>query len=598
MRFHRRRSDRPDSARGRLSSSLEVLEGRTLLSRGGVNPFGEYTPRDLSVYTLHTNTPTGYNVKHQLLQNAGVNSPLLGNEGKIVSGKDRAGNEWTIVVHGPGEVIVTDVSPNDNSLDDAIDTIQLVGTDINKTYVTGNVVGSFRVPTDSTTLFNRLIDTDGVRSIVLNGFTLTQTVTPVTGAANFATTGIYLAGGVRYLSFHDIVGRFDLATTTPPDAINVIIGDPSTPLTVQPSIHIDSIFNTVFNSSLSTVPAVAPQTVPSVNLIVNGSIKDLSFISTTNDPVIAGQQYLFGTIATTGRTAVQAIGVNTINVAGAATNFTASRNSQPFVTGFSGLNHLRKATFNGPTDAVGLDVNGKVGALTFNRGLGSPTGVFTGVATNSTSTTVGSGVPTGAEVPATLYGTPLDQYGYAAAGLVAGQVTATSLGSLTVNPANVVTQSPTNPDFTQINLPGTLVTIPRPGNALTNAAIISSGKIGKVHIVGNQVNSEIKSGFHYPSYSVGLEGTRAPSRTGPVKQTGSLVNGVTSATWRPYLNVYGTPVDTAGPGRIRGNLNGTIVTTNGVTALGNVGAGFYARFKKGYLPPPSAPTRVNGVLKK
>ena len=575
-----------------------------MLSQGGVNPFVEYTPRDLSVYTLHTNTPTGYNVKHQLLHNAGVNSPLLGNEGKIVSGKDRQGNEWTIVVHGPGEVIVTDVTPNDGSLDDAINTIQLVGTDIHKTYVTGNVVGSFRIPTDSTTQFNRLEATDGVRSIVLNGFSLAQTVTTPTGGVNYATTGVFLTGGVRYLSFHDIVGIFD--TATPNDSINIIIGDPSTPLTIEPSIHLDSIFNTVFNSAGTTVPAVLPQTAPSVNLIVNGSIKDLSFVSTTNHPVItgtnvpipAGQEYLFGTIATTGRTAVQAIGVNTLNVAGAATNLTAARDSQPFTSGFSGLNHLKSATFNGPTDAVGIDVNGKVGSLTFNRGIGSPVGVFTGIASANTNTTVGSGVPTGAEVPATLYGTPLDQYGYAAAGLVSGQVTAKSIGRLTVKPANVITQSPSNPDFTQIELPGTLVTIPRPGNALTNTAIVSSGDIGKVHILGNQVNSEIKSGFHYPSYAAGLEGTRAPSRTGFVKQSGSLVNGVTSATWRPFQHVYGTAADTAGPGRIHGRLkNGVIVSTNGATALGNVGAGFYARFKKGYLPPPSNPTRVNGVLK-
>src|SRR5262249_19739539 len=163
---------------GGLGSTLEVLEGRTLLSDNGVHPLGVYMPKDLSVYTLHTLEPTGYNVKHQLLSNPPPQSPLLGNEGKIVSGKDRQGNEWTIVVHGPGEAIVTDTTPNDGSLDDAIDTIQLINTDINSTYVTGNVVGSFRVQTNSTTDFNRLIDTDGVNSIILNGFNLAQTIAP------------------------------------------------------------------------------------------------------------------------------------------------------------------------------------------------------------------------------------------------------------------------------------------------------------------------------------------------------------------------------------------------------------------------------------
>ncbi len=42
-----------------------------------------------------------------------------------------------ITVHGPGKVIVTDTTPNDGVLDDDINTIQLVGTSINSTYVTG-----------------------------------------------------------------------------------------------------------------------------------------------------------------------------------------------------------------------------------------------------------------------------------------------------------------------------------------------------------------------------------------------------------------------------------------------------------------------------
>lgn len=585
MRFNRRRSDRPDSARCRLGSNLETLEGRTLLTSGGPHPFSVYLPKDLSVYTLHTNTPAAYSVKHQLLSHPGTQNSLLGNEGKIVSGKDRQGNEWTIVVHGPGEVIVTDTTPNDGSLDDAIDTIQLIGTDIHQTYVTGNVVGSFRVQTNSTTAFNRLISTEGVRSIVLNGFSLGQTVTPPAGTPNNVNTGIFLTGGVQYLSFHDIIAPIDTATTDAP--INVVIGDPSTPLTVQPSIHLDSIFNTVFNSTSTTVPPVVPVTTPTVNIIVNGQIKNLDFISTTNDTVPAWQEFLFPTIATTGRTSVQTAGIGHLNVAGAATNFTASRTAQPFQNGFSGLSGIKSANFNGPTDAVGLDVNGRIGRLRFNKGLGNPTGVFLGTSAS------------GAEVPATLYGTPLDKYGYAAAGLVDGQVTATNIGSLTVNPANVVTQSPTNPDFTQITRQGTLFTVPRPGNALTNATIVASQNIGKVQILGNQVNSEVKSGFDYNSFAAGLEGTRAASRLGRLHQNGTLINGVTSATYRPFLKFYGTPADTAGPGTIVGNTKTILADTGAATTLGNSGAGFFAAQKRGgYLPPPQSPTRVHGRLVK
>lgn len=575
MRFNRRRSDRPDKARGRLASSLEALESRSLLSQGGVNPFSVYVPRDLPVYYLHTTNPYPYSVQHQLLHNPSTQNSLLGNEGKIVSGKDRHGNEWTITVHGPGTVIVTDTSPNDGSLDDAIDTIQLVGTDIHSTYVTGNVTGSFRTPTSSTTEFNRLVDTDGVRSVVLNGFTLAETVPPAAGGPHNLNTGIFLTGGVNYLSFHDIVAPID--TSSNDASINVVIGDPSTPLPdrVQPTIHLDSIFNTVFDSTATAAPAATPVTTQGVNIVVNGQLKGLDFISTSNDTVGAGEQFLFPTVATTGRTSVQAIGVGSINVAGGATNFTASRSSVPFQNSFSGLDHLNSAHFRGPTDAVGLNVNGPVGTLHYDRGMGNPAGQFVGTS------------PAGPLVPATLYGLPADQNGYAASGLVAGQVTATSIKGIRILPANVVTQTPSNPDFVQLFRQGSTVYIPRPGNAMTNSLIASAGDIGKVHIVGNQVNSEIKSGFDYDSFAAGLEGTRAASKIGPLSHRGNQVNGVTSATWRPFTNIYGTPFDTAGPGKIRGSFNGTVTDTQAVTPLGNIGAGFFARTKTGgYLPPP------------
>ena len=85
-----------------------------------------------------------------------------------------------------------------------------------KTYVTGQTVASAHVLTSGTVLFNRLIDTSGVKSIVLNGFTLEETVTPPAAAAGenaslFLNTGIYLTGGVGLLQFHNIVAPQDQA---------------------------------------------------------------------------------------------------------------------------------------------------------------------------------------------------------------------------------------------------------------------------------------------------------------------------------------------------------------------------------------------------
>jgi hypothetical protein len=583
MRFNRRRSDRSDSARSRLGSSLETLEGRTLLSQKGLAIFGQYAPSDLPVTNPITHLPTPYSVEHQLLSNPSPQNPLLGNEGKIVSGLDRAGDKWTITVHGPGTVIVTDTTPNDGSLDDNIDTIQLVGTNINTTYVTGNVVGSIFVQTNSTVDFNRLTDAKGVRSVILNGFSLSQTVAPAAGTPNNLNTGIFLNGGVRYLEFHDINAPID--TSTNDNAVNVIIGDPSTPLKVQPTIKLDSIINTVFDSTSSTVPTNGPITSPTVNIVVNGQIKGLDFISATSDTVPAADQFNFPTVATTGRTSVQAISINTLEVHGAATNFTASRASVPFQNGFSGLSKLKKAHFAGPTDAVGLDVNGAIGSLSFDKGISNTANLFLGTTAD------------GAQIPATKYGVPADQTSYSGAGLIGGQVTATKIGQLKIGPSDVTTQSPSNPAFDQLFGTNTLTSVVQPGTAMANAVITTSGNIRHTKIVGNSISSEIKTGFHYPSYAAGLEGTRAASKIGKLKQTGSLLNSVTSATYRPFMNVYGTSADTRGPGKITGNLNGRLVSTGGTTALGNTGAGFFARTKNGYLPPPQASPRVNGVLK-
>src|SRR5512135_410685 len=141
----------------------------------------------------------------------------------------------------------------------------------------------------------------------------------------------------------------------------------------------------------------------------------------------------------------------------------------------------------------------------------------------------------------------------------------------------------TNPDFVQLYRQGEPAYFPRNGNALTSAAIVSAGSIGRTTLVGNTSSSEIKAG---------LEGTRAPSRIAPIEQRGDSINSAVSAPYRPYQHLYGTFLDTAGPGQLKGAL----YHTGGVTALGNQGSGFFARHKVGYLPPPQAPKRGHGVL--
>ena len=64
--------------------------------------------------------------------------------------------------------------------------------------------------------FDRLIATDGVRSIVLNGFNLSANVTPAVDQ----TPGIFLYGGVQTLKFNDIDAIIDTSVSTNPTLLS------------------------------------------------------------------------------------------------------------------------------------------------------------------------------------------------------------------------------------------------------------------------------------------------------------------------------------------------------------------------------------------
>ncbi|MGO8896877.1 MAG: hypothetical protein ACLQU5_00795 [Isosphaeraceae bacterium] len=621
----RQRSDRPDSARRRQFHTPEQLESRLVLSAALPSFLSLYTPSDLYVTNPITNQRIPISAR-DLMQHNNPNSSILSNQGKIVSGTDRAGDQWTITVHGPGQVIVTDTTPNDGALDDDIATIQIINSSLQSTYVTGTVIASSRVLTSGQVLFDRLIANSGVRSIVLNGFDLSDNVTP----AVEQTPGIFLYGGVQTLKFNDIDALIDTSVSTNPTQYQIVIGDPSTPLKVKPSIYLDSINNSVFDSTSTTIPT-APITTPSVLFSINGVVQNFDVVSITQSPVApnylaqsqggtvkewtgvpqsgpipAGYQFEFSVVGTTGRTSLQALAINHLNVVGKATNFTAQRDTTPFGSSLSGLKYIRKATFGGTADAVALDVKGPIGRLTFKRGLGDPTGV-----TNATETVANTNpnlTPTTVYLPATSYGVPLGSEGYPAHGLLGGAITAKKIKSLKVGPANYTTLTAQNPNFVQTGSTGAATGyMVNPGTALTNAAITTQGSIGHVTVTGNQLNSEIKTGFDYQSYLAGLQATREASRIARITQRGDLVSSVDSATFRPALNtkgmyVYSYTTGTAGNGSITGTstaalghgidaascskvtIAGSAYNTGGRTALGNYGAGFFARRIKGKLP--------------
>jgi hypothetical protein len=495
----------------------------------------------------------------EIINPANPNSPGFTNDAKIVTGTDRQGDRWVITVHGPGKVIVTDTTPNDGALDDDINTIQLFHTSPTKTYVTGNVIPSSLVQTTGDILFNQLVAVSGVKSIKLNGFDLSAAVSPPVTTP----TGIFLYGGVGVLSFNEVNANINTSVSTTP--YQIVIGTATTPLKVQPSIFVNNIVNLVFNSESATIPT-APITSPTVQFVVNGAIRNFNIVSATGGTIPAGFQIEFPVVGTTGRTAVQATAIGNLNVAGSARNFTASRAAVPFSSEASGLNRLGKATFGGNSDAVGIDVHGPIGKLTFKRGLGNPAGVFTAKASN------------GLLLPETTYGTPPGSTGYPAAGLSGGTIRATKIKKLAVLPANVLVRTPQNPQYVQLVQQGYPTYAVSPGYSLTNAAVVTTGSIGQVNVLGTQLNSEIKTGFDYTAFLGGLQGTRERrSAIARLLNNGDLVNSVASANFRQQDSNYSHATGNRGQGSITAQVTGERVVTGGTTPLGNTGAGLFAR---------------------
>ena len=589
IRSKRRQSDRPGQARQRSAASLEALEGRQLLASNAAP--GLYQAYNYIHPTSTTATPS-ISVAHPIGTATPAQLSALDEPSRLVTGKDRQGDEYIITVHGPGSVVVTDATPNDGVLDDDIDTIQIIGSTIN-TLVLGQVTTSARVTTSGTIPFNHLISENAVGHIELNGFSLQRTLSTPT-ATTSTTTGvtaqpavipepeIYLPGGVKYLAFHNIEAQTDLATGSGP--YNIIIGDPTTPLTVKPTIHLDAIFNSVFNSDVANPVNGVAQTNPTVNIVVNGQLHDLSVLSAGKAPLTtAGYSFQFPTVADTGRTSIQAKGVDHIKVVGSVTNTTVSRAPQPFQHGFSGVDHIGTVEVGGTADALGLDVSGPIGRLRLLRGLGNPAGSGTS---------------------ATTAGQPDPQRGYPSFGYQGGRIVATKISHVTVGAADLIRQTPSDPDLIQAKRQGSTVYATRPGTALTNATITTDGSIGRTTIVGNTQTSEIRSGFNNSSYIAGLEPVRAPSTIGKVRQRGDAVDAVVAATYRPGTSkTFGnaanaaTSTNVAGPGKITGKFSGNLYSAGLTTPLQNKGVGFYAKKKVGTLPPPATSTRnANGLI--
>ena len=623
MSSKRRRSARLDPARFRLGSYVEALESRQLLTQSPYLNVNSYPVAEFPAALNPGSVPLPQ-VNHPIGTDPAVLATYQ-NEGRDISGQDRQGNRYHLHLSGPGEIIVTDVTPNDGVLHDNINTITLIGTNSTQSVLTGTVEQSFNQPSSPALLstlgqvyFNALVVDQGVKSIILNGFVLTDTITPPGSATTSPlesalnqTTGINLLGGVGLLEFEGIDGRFPtpnpansaFVTLNPSmtsDPIDINIGNATTPLTVQPDIRIDHIYNTSYDSNAfsqdtstglinaGTIPT-GPLTTPTISLVVNGEIKSFDVVSISQEPNLAtltpdlnqqllttptqfiptsnaALEYQYPIVGTTGRTAVQTTAINHIKTAGSVTNVTFSKAIQPFQNSLTGLDSVGYVQFGGQTDAVGIDSQGNIKLLKFEKGLGNPTGL--------------SSNPI-------YYGTPTSAYGYAALGQIGVQVvTEGTIGQLVAGPNGQFLQTSQNPSQIQAGLAETELTVSRAGQAVTESLVAAGGSIGKIHIVGDLTNSEIKAGYNYYAAIGGSEGVSGTSTVGPLTLRGSAVDSVISASYRPNDGIYGNGNDTAGDGTITGAVAGQFVqTTTGKTVLGNKGSGIFARTKNVAVHP-------------
>lgn len=621
MKRHTRSSA---STRKRLEPKpvLENLETKQLLSAFAYEHFDGFAkPGDVAHPAI------AFSPRSQINVNG------LDNDGKVLKGIDREGDQWCLTLKGPGSLIVTDVVPNDGTFNDSLDTIQIVGADPKKTRVVGQTTASALNRTNGTVDFNRLISLKGVKSIELNGFNLVRDRTP--GDVLNVDPEIFLPGGVGKLSFHDIIANIDTANVGnfAPLAkpFQIVIGDPTTPLTAfKPTIKVDHIFNTVFDSTYNATrvlanrrndpdqvsnqtlviqtPPSGPLTTPTVEFVINGTLRELDALSITNNNQIAGLQVQFPIVGSTGRTQIRANAVDSIKVYGNAKNLVASRSKTPFENGFSGLDRLGKVKVGGNADGLGLDVNGPIGKLRFSKGLGSPIDnrLNSPISTERTAANLGiadadRGYPAAIDAidPNIPFIKDPDTGGYGAL------ITATSIDSITVGPAETNNLLGQNPLEYQKFATGRLTYALKPGNALTSVAVAAAGSIGDVKIIGDSANSEILAGFDYGSFVNGLDPERGPSSIKDVKQNGDQVDSVIAATYGPGPDkIFGTPDDKVGPGQIKGVLKGRAVTFgprggSGInTILGRRGAGVFAadRTASPKLEPAVKPSREHGVL--
>ena len=396
-----------------------------------------------------------------------------------------------------------------------------------------------------------------MKSIELNGFELSAAVTP----AVTTPTGVFLYGGVGTLSFDSIDAQID--TSVNPTPYQIVIGNaehaaqgPAVDLHQQhhqPGVrqHVDHDSDHAGDDA-------------SVEFMINGVIRNFDIVSATQGASRPAS-------SSSSRSSARPAGRPFRRRPSTTSRCTGPPRTSPCRGRRcrsrrkpAGWATCKKATFGGNADAVGIDVNGKIGKLTFKRGLGNPSGRVHGDSRSN-----------GLLLPATTYGTRgLDRLSRPPATLGRhdpGQEHRQAHGRAGQRAGRRRHRTRLSSSSAEQGYP-TYAT--SPGYALTNAVVTTSGSIDRSTSSGTQLNTEIKTGFDYPSYVAGLEGTRAASRIGKLKANGDLVNSVDLGEL-PARRTTTTATRRASPGTgtITAQVTGKRYDTGGNDGLGNTGAG-------------------------
>lgn len=597
MPLQNRRSDshRVQRTKNEVGRSVESLEGRELMATLSSSQFQFYTTHDIPVQTKwHLGS---FQYPYHAAEAGPKRLMYLDNSNRVLYGEDREGDQYVITVHGPGEVVVTDVTPNDGVLMDDIDTIQIVGSNPHTTYVTAQVTSSNRVLTDGMVRFQQLISENGVNSIILNGFALAQTL-PINEDNTVVQpgVGIFLPNGVQTLQIADVEAYNDVSGVYATNPVRIVVGDPASPLKKAPIIRVGTIYNTMYSSQADGVPNV-PQTTPTVSFEVYGPTHAITTNAITRQMPVAGLEARYPKPGAQGLTSIATTSIGQFQAIGGVNYTRIARNTGTNISPTTALDHAGLIHIGGTADALSVSSNGPIRSLRLMRGLGDPDGT-------STATQ--------------YYGTTAGQKGFPAYGYMGGQINAGAINRINIGAANTIMQYSNSPQFIQ-RTQGVTNYFPRAGSAMTNAAITTSGSMGtkavhtgsinhfgkRIHsdatgvlIRGDLSRSEIASGFDYNQYVTGVSPVTGPSVIRGLRMKGSLVDSVISASYAPDTATQDFLQDTdqVSPGAIHGGIYGPgLAYDDGRgTALGRLGSGVFARRLSNPLhsPPPNQPIRT------